>query len=583
MQFLQSKYTAFFVVILSLIYHTFFFQYNTILTEADSFSYIRMAEGLLRLSSDGFGNGWFGFIYSVFLAPFLVVFGSGILAGQIANIFLLVISAYLFYSLAQKMFSTNWSLFALVLFLFHPSFLYYRIHLLAENIYIPIFLALVLAVWKYVEILKSQKDGDDRRYYLREEEKIHTWKYYIYPLILWALLWFLYLTRAEGFIYMWSIGLIAWVLLIQKYLSFQQFLRAGGIFFISFFIFISPYLIHLHNLTGEWWLTNKWASNWRQAELRGREHMDDLGFEEAVAGLTDDNTQLIAGFAWGMPYTRPLIEWWFFNSLREDPLPHILRFWKNQVKLYTQNIPEIYFGKSYTLYLSDDRRFHGIPFQVFLILLILPLIAWIIISYKKYPQFLWIFFVFFLPASIFFTLFFTLNRYFIIFLPFFVVFTTLWISHLQSCLKNTLWKYSYTLPLLFLVVFSANTTLSNYNFLNSEREKNAFYTLKKEAWVWIAENIENTDELKILERFPFVTYYSWARWRFITPYTEDISDIEAFMRYNDIDYLIIDSMDYYTYRPALRQYLEEFPHGFQLVQEFTNDTWKKVRIVELKD
>ena len=122
-----------------------------------------MAEGLLRLSSDGFGNGWFGFIYSVFLAPFLVVFESDILAGQIANMFLLVISAYLFYSLAQKIFSTNWSLFALVLFVFHPSFLYYRIHLLAENIYIPLFLGLVLALWNYVEILKAQKESDGEK------------------------------------------------------------------------------------------------------------------------------------------------------------------------------------------------------------------------------------------------------------------------------------------------------------------------------------------------------------------------------------------------------------------------------------
>ena len=174
MQFLQSKYTPFFVVILSLIYHTFFFQYNTILTEADSFSYIRMAEGLLRLSSDGFGNGWFGFIYSVFLAPFLVVFGSDILAGQIGNMFLLVISAFLFYSLSRKILSKNWSLFVLVLFVFHPSFLYYRIHLLAENIYIPLFLGLVLALWNYIDILKAHKESDDRRYYLREDEKIHT-------------------------------------------------------------------------------------------------------------------------------------------------------------------------------------------------------------------------------------------------------------------------------------------------------------------------------------------------------------------------------------------------------------------------
>lgn len=66
--------------------------------------------------------------------------------------------------------------------------------------------------------------------------------------------------------------------------------------------------MHLHSLSGEWGLTNKGASNLRQAELRGQEKMDDAGFEKAVAELTEDKHHLIAGFAGGMPYDRPQIE-----------------------------------------------------------------------------------------------------------------------------------------------------------------------------------------------------------------------------------------------------------------------------------
>jgi hypothetical protein len=581
MNYFLKKYSIlFFIISLWIIYHAVFFQFNTILTEADSFSYIRMAEGLLALSSDGFGNGWFGFIYSVFLAIFLPFFESDILAGQVANIFLLALSAYLFYTLSTKILSKNWSLFALILFLFHPSFLYYRIHLLAENIYIPIFLWVILGVWTYINILVENKNLEWKNNLLRESNNIKN--IYKLPVLLWILLWLLYLTRAEGFIYIWSIGLIAVYLLIKQYFDLKTFAIAGSIFFISFFIFITPYLIHLNTLTGEWGLTNKWAGNWRQAELRGREHMDDLGFEEAVAGLTADNTQLIAGFAWGMPYTKPQIEGWFISSLRDDPLPHLKRIWENQIKLYTHNIPEIYFWRSFTLYRSNDTRFHWVFFRVFLAFLLVPLLLWLFVSYKKYPRFLAVFVAFFIPASLFFTLFFTLNRYFIIFLPFFLICTTLWVVYLQHYLKNIFWKYACIFPLLFLLLFTANTTLSNYNFLSLEREKNEFYSLKQEAWLWIAKNLENPLELKILERFPFVTYYSGAKWRYITPYTEDISDIEAFMRHNNIDYLIIDSMDYYTYRPALRQYLEVMPDWFQLVQEFENHIWQKVRIVGLR-
>ena len=55
-------------------------------------------------------------------------------------------------------------------------------------------------------------------------------------------------------------------------------------------------------------MTNKGASNYRQAELRGTEKMDDAGFEQAVGELTADKHHLIAGFAGGMKYDTPRIE-----------------------------------------------------------------------------------------------------------------------------------------------------------------------------------------------------------------------------------------------------------------------------------
>lgn len=578
----MQKYTLLIIIILGVLYHTFFFWYNTILTESDSFAYIRMAEWLLRLSSDGLGNGWFGFIYSTFLAIFLPFFESDILAGQAANMLLLIISGLLFYSVSRKVLSIHWSLFTLVLFLFHPSFIYYRIHLLAENIYIPIFLAIILITWDFIETLIRHKENIIKTKLLREKNITRGIGYLKYPLLLWIFLGLLYLTRAEWFIYMGSIGIIAVFLLFKKYLSLETFLVTGSIFFLGFFTFITPYLFHLHSLTGEWGLTNKWASNWRQAELRGRDHMDDLGFEEAVAGLTEDKTSLIAGFAWGMPYFQPQIEGGFLKSLKENPLPHIKRVWENQYKLYTQNLPEIYFWNSYKLFKSDDTRFQSIFFQIFLLLLGLPLLLGIIISCKKHLALLGIFFAFFLPASIFFTLFFTLNRYFIIFLPFLLLFTVIWIQRLTELFKIKSIIFKYIFLIIFLVLFTLNTTFSQYNFLSLEKEKNNFYMLKKEAWEWLYEKSQGNKEIKVLERFPFTTYYSGAQWRYITPYTQEIEDIKVYMLYHDIDFLIVDSMDFYTYRPDLRKYLEEIPEWLRLVRDFTNTHHQKIRIFELQ-
>lgn len=574
----MQKYILPLILILWVFSHILFFGYNTILTEADSFAYIRMAEWLLWLTSDGLGTGWFWFIYSTFLALFLPFFSSDIFAGQVANMFLLLISSLIFYHLCLKILSKNWSLFALIIFLFHPSFLYYRIHLLAENIYILVFLGIVLLVWNYINLIWENKEIEVKNKLLRENITLKN--IYVFPFFLWILLGLLYLTRAEWFIYIGSIGIIAIYLLIKRHLSWKQFLISGSIFFLSFFIFVSPYLYHLQTITGEWWLTNKWASNWRQAELRGQEKMDDLWFEEAVAGLTNDKTSLISGFAGGMPYFRPQIQGSFIDALWNDPLSHFSRVAENQKKLFLKNLPEIYFWKSYNLFKSDDTRFHWVLFELFLLWLIVPFFIGIVLSYRKYSQFLLVFFSFFLPASLFFTLFFTLNRYFIIFLPFFIIFLSLWVQSLSEYVSKRYPSLKNAVVSIFLILFTLNTLLSNYNFLSLEREKNEFYKLKKEAWEWLASYDISSDK-KILERFPFVTYYSKAKWRYITPYSENIEDIMIYMKYNTIQYLIIDSMDFYTYRPALRKYLDEIPEGFELLREFTNSKDQKVKIVSV--
>lgn len=125
----------------------------------------------------------------------------------------------------------------------------------------------------------------------------------------------------------------------------------------------------MHSFTGEWGLTNKGASNLRQAELRGQDKMDDAGFEQAVAELTADKHHLIAGFAGGMPYDTPQIEGSLKEFIRKDPQGFLKRVAYNQYKLYTKNLPQIFIGKSPELFASEDARFAN-PF--FLLYLFLP-------------------------------------------------------------------------------------------------------------------------------------------------------------------------------------------------------------------
>ncbi len=74
-----------------------------------------------------------------------------------------------------------------------------------------------------------------------------------------------------------------------------------------------------------------------------------------------------------------------------------------------------------------------------------------------------------------------------------------------------------------------------------------------------------------MERFPIVTYYSGVKTRFITPYTDSSDDIRTYALYNTIELLVVDSMDFLSYRPKLAALLEKTPEGFTKLKEFHNE------------
>jgi len=124
--------------------------------------------------------------------------------------------------------------------------------------------------------------------------------------------------------------------------------------------------------------------------------------------------------------------------------------------------------------------------------------------------------------------------------------------------------------------------LSILVYYNIESPKDEYYVLKQEAGIWLQQNTQNPKNLKIMERFPIVTYYSSSKTRYITPYSKDMHDIHKYGIYNDIDILVIDSMDFLTYRPQLAEYLEITPENFEKLKEFNNTQAQKVILYSLK-
>lgn len=565
------------ISLIGILFYAPFFLQIEVLRNADGLAYIRMAEFLQQFSEQGLWTGWFGFVYSLPIALFGFFLPNMLFSAQMVNIFLLVISWFFFFQIGKKILPDFWNFFALFFFYIASWFLPFRSDVVSENIYIPLFLFLFLLVYNFMEsyFQKSTKSKTEKKSFKTEIS---------YIIALWCLMWLLYLTRAEAFIYIGSIWILALSLLFLKKLSLKKFFILGSIFFASFFLFIFPYLLHLHSITGEWWLTNKGASNLRQAELRGIDRMDDAGFEQAVWELTPDKKHLIAGFAGGMRYDIPQIEGSLKELIKKNPSVFIIRIFKNDIKLISQNLPEIFLWKSLWLYKNGGKYFENYFFLSLLFIPLMTLIFWIIKIFQKQKLFSLIFASFFLIATLFFTIFFILNRYFIIFLPFFILAFIFWISEISRK------KFGKIFSSILLFVFLIVQSLSAYSYYNAESVSQDFYTLKKTAGIWLwnfaCENISEQklknickENLWILERFPIVTYYSGAKYRWITPYTDSLEDILIYARYNTISYLVVDSMDFLEYRPKLSYLLQwnDFP-WLTLVKEFTNEKNQKVHL-----
>lgn len=111
---------------------------------ADSFAYLQMSYFFKELSVEGFGNGWFGFIYSLPIAILDIFIGNDFLSAKIINLILINISAVLLWKLSKKFLPEMYALGVIALWFASPTFLHFNIHVLSENIYIPLFLGTLL-------------------------------------------------------------------------------------------------------------------------------------------------------------------------------------------------------------------------------------------------------------------------------------------------------------------------------------------------------------------------------------------------------------------------------------------------------
>lgn len=529
----MKKYILLLIFILWSLLHIWFFGINQVLKNADSFAYLQMSSDFLKLNISWFWTGWFGFIYSAFIALFNLFIPNDMTAWFVLNIVCFNIIAFLCYLLWRNYLKEKYIYLFLTLIFLSPILLNFNISILSENIYIPLFLILFLSVLNFRFSPTFQSS-----------------------LFLWFIIALLYLTRSEAFIYIWSIWLIFIYLWLSKVTTFKTFLLNSITLIISFFVFISPYLYYMHTITWEWWLTNKWSSNLRQAELRWLSKMDDDWFERAVWELTPDHHHLIAWFAWWLKYDKPLESKSLKNYILKDPKKVIYRQFENQKKLFSSNLVHLIVWDAKELYsLPWSSLFYKNIFYLAIIFIPIILMIWWIISLlrEKDYYFVFSFFAFFLTASFFFTIFFVLDRYFVIFVPLFIFFIVYWLESINF--ENNFLEISKDLSIWWLIVCLYLLWL--FSYYNTNKNMDEYYKVKQIAWEWLKEYTFGRESLKVMERFPIVTYYSNSKVRWLTPYTDNIKSLVEYAKYNEIEYLVVDSLDFKKYRPDLKILLDK--------------------------
>lgn len=550
----------------------YFLQLNQILKVPDSFAYLQMAWYFQDLSMSWFWTWWFGFLYSLPIAAVNIFVDDFFFSAQIVNIIFSTFTWFFLYLIWKRYLTEKYNIIFVGLYFISSTILYYNINVLSENIYMFLFIALIYVIHNFLDVIWTKRDIFSLWWNIYKVDNLR--ELFLYTALISFIMALMYFTRGEAFIYISSIICLLYCIYLQNGISLARFFKVGSLFLLLFFIFISPYIYYLYTITWEWWLTNKWSSNLRQAQMRSIDNMDDIWFEKAVWELTPDNHHLIHWFAGWLKYDKPKYDISLKEYIFDDFSWFISRFWDNQIKLYTRTLPWLIIKDSLKVYWDSNSMVYGN--KVVLLIILIPLLLfsyWLylllfnnIARLTQKRELLIIISLFFFVASLFFTLFFVLDRYFIIFLPFSFLIMVYWWQELLKGVKSMV-VFKYILVMLLLLWSFWLGSLWHYS---DNIYKDTDYSLKKEVWEWIYKRYDSSS-LQIAERFPIVTYYSWTRERWLVPYTDNVKQLREYLKYNEVDILVVDSKDFKKYRPDLYEIMIDYTkkhNWFELIKAF---------------
>lgn len=494
----------------------------------DSVVYSRLGKNLIEFGRYEFGENFnmgvfFPPGYPIFIGLMNLIFNDLFFSAKLVSSVTSIMSVFLSYLVGKELYDERSGLFAALLFAIYPVIILVSVQGYSDA---PFIFFILLSIYIFILSLRTDKImifaflgvASAMTFYMRPEG--------IFVLLLPLLQLFGVFSNKLFF--------------NKKYLT-----RISVVFFI-FVISVAPYLLFLKNYTGKFTLSGKGNVSMILGEFGGDHEYHEIVnapdnlYDKAAFALNNDKTQL-RGWSREINFSMK-------DYIMKDPVNFLKKYQKNilqqvqvLIKLMIPVMLPLFFSFFYRDLFSDRRR---------LIFLLFPFLFFLI-----YPSFI------------------IIEKQTFLIVVFLLIFASGGFSNSSLALADLAGYYSLRdnkllvflgnkIKLLIVAVLIL-TSLSYLKYSRFQHFDPAFAKPEehKRAGFYLKEKISpDYEEINIMSRKPYVSYYSGSRFTMI-PYA-DIAETISFAKMYKVDYIVVDERalsrwDYYDELVNLQKYSDD--------------------------
>jgi 4-amino-4-deoxy-L-arabinose transferase-like glycosyltransferase len=481
-------------------------KFNTPDLVMDTVAYSRLGKNLIEFGRYTFGENYnmgifFPPGYPVFIGLINLVFNDLFFSAKLVSFVASCISIFLAYLVGKELYDVKSGLFAALLFAIYPVVILVSVQGYSDALFI---LFLLLSIYLFMVSLKTDK--------------------IIICVLLGLAAAMTFYMRPEGvFILLLPFSQLFGAFSNKLFFN-KKYLSKMAVIFLIFILGVFPYMLFLKNYTGKFTLSGKGNVSMILGEFGGENeyhkivNAPDNLYDRAAFSLNDDKTRLRA---WGKE-----INFSMKDYVMKDPVVFLKKYQKNVlqeiqvlIKLLIPVILPLFFSFFYRGLFADRRR---------LIFLLFPVILFLI-----YPSFI------------------IIEKQTFLIVVFLLVFASGGFSNSDLVISDLATYYSVSKnkglvlleksikPIIIAVLIITSLSYLKYSRFQHFDPAHARPGEHIRAGYFLREKFSpDYEELNIMGRKPYVSYYSDSRFTMI-PYAS-INDVINFARLYNVDYIVVD-------------------------------------------